>query len=519
MTYTQLIQKAAAVDRWWLFFAIMNTVNPIIPVVKLDGLTQKASDILANLQQAGLFKAIVIARSGNNVLLDTSFGKISGKAPENLQKGDEIMARLLPGKSEPAIKIEQLNPRILNLPKSSLKNVTSHNIPLPVVARVVSHNGRNTQLHIVNQTFKVPRMDMFQTGQRVLLQSRNPQQLQIKPLYPENILKTALSSLIPKNLNNPSGHSLTTLQKLSSELLNSNLQQLQSRVQELSVKQGLTADKSGHTPVLIPNKQAPPEQASQLTDRIKVLLDKVASPAAQIQGIKPQSIQQLLVYLSLLKPASTQHATGGPKSLPDTLMAVLNELRSSPEAFNKLIRQIFDHGSGNNDQKPGERSLLQISNSLRNELYSQTEQTLNQLLTQKSTLNLQVEQNQPIQINLNIPLQVKDEIRNLKLKIKEKQKQEIASEQHWEINLSFEFAMLGLISTHILLQDTRLSAHFRAEHEATRFLIDSHMHEFKSQLSKSGFELGLFDCQQGQIVEEDEPGPLRSGDNFVDIKV
>ena len=120
---------------------------------------------------------------------------------------------------------------------------------------------------------------------------------------------------------------------------------------------------------------------------------------------------------------------------------------------------------------------------------------------------------------MNIPLKVEDEVRNLKLKISEKDKHGEDNDQNWEIDLTFNFAQLGLISTHILLQKNCLSANFKAEEENTWALIDQHMQEFKSQIISSGFEAGIFDCHHGTIEEVDEKPPLRGGENFVDINV
>ena len=378
----------------------MHTVNSIISGVKLEVLTQKANDILTNLQQAGLFRAVVIQRSGNSVLLDTAFGNISAKAPDKLQKGDAIIARVLPGKSELTLKIEQLTQTLISLPRSSLNALIRQNISLPVVARVVAQQAQNTQLKIGNQSLKIPRMETLQNGQRVLLQANSQQQLELKPLYPESILKTALSTLVPKNLKNSSGHNLISLQKLSSELLVSNTRQLQQRALLLSAP---AAAKPGAENIANQSFAAAPEKppmakpGSPAPDSIKLLLETLASPMLKTQGIQPQSIQQLLGLLSLLKPTASQHSTNLTKSLPETLLNLMKALKTSPDSFSEIIKHAFEHRSTANDQRPGERSLLQIANILRNDLLTQTEQTLNQLLTQKSTVALQVEQNQPIQ--------------------------------------------------------------------------------------------------------------------------
>jgi len=104
------------------------------------------------------------------------------------------------------------------------------------------------------------------------------------------------------------------------------------------------------------------------------------------------------------------------------------------------------------------------------------------------------------------------------LKIKENNKREDPKEQQWEINLSFEFGLLGLISTHLLLQDIKLSAHFWAESKSTKQLIDSELGSFKEQLQKAGFEPGIFNCSMGSPKTKNDNSHLIS-ENLIDIKV
>ena len=164
----------------------------------------------------------------------------------------------------------------------------------------------------------------------------------------------------------------------------------------------------------------------------------------------------------------------------------------------------------------GMMSLIDETQQIK--LLQQLEQTITQLLVQKTTIRLNQEQSQPLQINLNIPLQVNNETTALKLKIKQRNNCEADENQHWEISLQFELGLLGLIRTNILLQDAKLSAHFWAVKPSTKTLIDAHMDQFKNQLKKSGFELGLFDCFIGKPISEDDTSPS-VGENLVDIKV
>lgn len=498
----------------------MDGINVTTPSVKLDALSLKAREILSQLQQAGLFRAIVINKQGNSVLLDTAYGNLTGKAPNNLNKGDEILARLLPGKSEPTIKIEQHAVKILTLKNQNLNKQLSANFTSTIAAKVLSHKGQSTQLLISQNTVNIPRQNSLLSGETLLLIPSKNQQVELLRIQPGSILKNALSTLLPKTLKNTQNNNLTTLQKFANELLQSKPDQLLNRITRATVNNTGGIPKE-NIDIKTQAQGIESKTFANLTKfsntDLKQLLTSLASPLARMEGFKPSTVQHVLTLLSLIKPTATPSATAG-QTLPATLGALVSELKNTPESFKDLIQQVFQQSQDNHQKPVVERALLDISHQLRNELIQQADQTLNQLLTQKTSVRLQTEQNLPIHINLNIPLQVHNESRNLKLKIKQKQKHEDQSEQHWEINLSFEFGLLGLISTHILLQNSKISAHFWATHQKTKTLIDNNLHQFKSQLQKSGFELGLFDCFQGQPPESSSSDQPVLNENLLDVK-
>lgn len=500
----------------------MEGINSIIPSVKVNDLALKANEILSKLQQAGLFRAIVIERQGNQVLLDTAYGKLTGKAPDNLNKGDEILARLVAAKSDPTIKIEQHSAKVLTLKSNDLKALFQNNSTAPVVARVLSHSGRTTQLQIANNLHNIPRQNSLQPGEYLLLTPAKNQQIELQRIQPESILKQALKTLLPQNMQNSQVDNLSSLQKFASEILQLKPQHLLNRLAQNSLhgagKPAPISNKNNPSALAVATKGALDQ--SRLTDTgLKQLLTSLASPLARLESFKPDTVQQILTLLSLVKSSSTGASIPSGRTLPETLSALIRELKNTPESFRDLVRQVIEQPQGSNKNLIIERSFQDITSQLRNELIQQADQSLNQLLTQKTALRLQTEQHQPIQLNLNIPLQVHDESRNLKLKIKQKPKSETQFDQHWEINLAFEFGLLGMISTHILLQNQKLSAHFWATSKATKILIDHNLEQFKTQLTKSGFELGLFDSFHGQPPEDNSSDQPQLSENLLDIKV
>lgn len=506
----------------------MDIVNSLASTVKLELLSQKAGDIIARLQKAGLFRAIVIEQQGKQVLLDTAFGQLKGKAPANLNKGDEILARLTANKPEPALNIIQHKVRAIALNAAAIKLVSPYVARQPVLA-IVNQRGETTQLKIGEHRLSLPKQSVLQDGETILLKRTESQAIQVTRVKPEAMLKNALSQLLPRQLPVQSGNNLANLQNLATELTSSRLPQLESRFFSQQNKSS-AGQKSAVKEVVTPRTQAV-EQASSsnkpvseksITESqvvIRQLLTSVAKPLARIENLNPQTVQKIMTLLSLVKPGIQATPNLPLKNLPESLKGLMQEMKNSPEAFKLLVTKIFSSHSNTGQQVNQERFIQDISQFLRSELVQQSEQSLNQLLTQKTALKLQVETQQPLQVHLNIPVEVDNESRNVELKVKEKQRNEQESEQHWEIDLTFEFGLLGQISTHILLQENKLSAHFWAIKATTKTLIETHLDQFKQQLHKSGFELGLFNCYQGSPPEPRQTAPVLLTDNLLDIKV
>jgi hypothetical protein len=501
-----------------IYFAHMQPINSTLPSVQLDVRNAKVQDILQSLQQAGLFRAVVVKQTGNQVLLDTAFGKITGKAPDQLKTGDEILARLTSLKPLPTLKIEQHTSRLLTLSKAQFKAVAQNLNNTVLTAKVVAQGNNLTSLRINNQVIQINRQDSLQIGETLLLKDAGKEQLQLLRIQPQSILKAALSSLIPRGLQQGQQYNLSSLQKVASELVGAKsaalIDRANAKTAELAQqgRQGFEALQGAS------GKQSPTDQAVN-PGRAKLLNDiltNLARPLASAENIKPETLQQIFSYLALIKA----EMPGNMNNLGQQLQYLSLALKQSPESFRHLIREIFPQAAPQVSSKQHhDGPVIELSNTLRLELLQQTEQTLNQLLTQQSSTRLQLEQQQPLNLFLNIPIQVDQESQNLQLKIKQKKKSHSdEAVQCWEIELSFEFGLLGMITTRILLQDSKISANFWAHQAATKNLIDSNMNQFKTQLQKAGFELGLFDCFNGPAPQPNDKDHYTTHDNLLDLK-
>ncbi len=495
----------------------MDLLTRTLSNIKLDTLQPRVNNLLLQLQQAGVFRALVTHSSGNKVILDTAFGPLTGKATDNLKKGDEIMVRLVSGRSEPTIKIEQHHPKQISIPNQTLSRLVQTDPAIPIVAKVVSHNNKQTLLQIADKHYPIPRQPLLQTGETLIIKPAAEKSVQLIRIQPQAILKNALSQLLPKTLVNSEPGSILELQKVAAKLLN-------IKPENVTVKNIGEAPVLDKNPAQISNKSSDtpvPRLTSEkpaIQQTLQQSLQNLTQPLASIEAFKPETMQQILTLLSLVKTPLSSQGASQIQAYPDQLLLLKEIIRQSPDSIKQLIRDLISSTQSTNHKLPSDTALLDTSNSFRSELLNQVEQTLTQLLVQKTSVRLQLEQNQLIQFNLNIPLQVNNENTALKIKIQEKQRNEHTDEQHWEIQLSFEFGMLGLISTHILLQGDKLSAHFWADKTSTKHLIDSQMERFKNQLKNTGFELGLFDCFVGQPTSGTET-PAAISDNLVDIEV
>jgi hypothetical protein len=201
----------------------------------------------------------------------------------------------------------------------------------------------------------------------------------------------------------------------------------------------------------------------------------------------------------------------------------LRQLPQSEQGLNQLIKLLLN---ANQDQinmevqqlkKPAlnnnELLLTQFRDAIRS-----TEQSLNQQLFQQTSLRFQQELQQPIAFNLNIPYVEQQMVKSLQLKVLQKNSGASAENDVWEIRLSFDFSLLGLISTHILLDGNTLSTNFWAVEAETKNKVNDALPSFKHQLIKSGFNLGYFFCYLGQPPQENDNAFSPVPDSLLDIK-
>ena len=489
----------------------MDIQNNLVSNLRLETLQKQADNLLTRLSQAGLFRALVLESRDQRVVLDTAYGQLTGKAPSSLRPGDVIQARLLSVSRDAVIKIEQHQPSSVTLNHRALSQLVQQQPTALLAARVVAENERHTLLQVAHQRFAIPRQSQFQAGDTLMIKSATDLSVTLQRTQPEILLKQALQTvLLPRSLPQHQQTALSTLQRLANQLIQIQPDSLQKSVSTTT----LASNKNDRLAAMLTGRllAATPQSSQTMLQ----LLHALSQPLARIDQLRPGSIQQMLAQLNWTQATST--ADSNRLNLPEQLIVLLNELRHSGDSLQQLLRVLITQNAATEKADIPEPRLLELSNQVRNELSQQIEQSLTQLLSQKVSLRLQLEQNLPLQIHLNLPIQVDQQRSELKLKLEQKKPSEPDEEAGWEIELSFEFGLLGLISTRLLLQGTGLSANFWAERTSTKTLIDSHLGQFKSQLKKSGFEPGVFDCFLGQ-PKSSAVEFTAFNENLVDIKV
>jgi hypothetical protein len=473
---------------------------------------------LLDLQNGGLFRAVVLQREGNNVLLDTAFGKLSGQAHQTLHKGDEILARVVANGDQPRLEVAQRSSPILTLKNNTLQQTLAQQGYTPVAATVARDKAGNTLLQINNQSVAIGKQTALGPGQTVLLRPTADGKIQLLQVVPQPMLKAALSALLPRATKLPAQYNLSTLQRFSADLQQADrgalLARANTKAAELPARAPATPGPANPQVSTNASTHAANRGDTPQTQVLTQLLANLARPLADVAKIQPQVLQQLLATLAPTKNLPQQ------PSLTGNLLGLYRELKESPESLRQVVRHIFQAQAASATQTmQAERPLIELGNTLRLELLQQTEQTLNQLLTQHTSTRLQIEQNLPLQWHLNIPLMVDQETRNLALSLRQKKAR--ANEQEepaWEVELSFEFGLLGLITTRIQLNQKKISANFWSQLESTRLLIDQNLDSFRTQLHRAGFEPEHFESYLGKAPQNEERAEFPINENLVDLE-
>jgi hypothetical protein len=469
-------------------------------------------DILSRLKQLGSIQARVVSVANGQAVLLTRLGEITGSNALKLRAGDTVQIRLDGDKQNPVLKVIPSQDQVTVLAADKfLKLIALLPANRPTPATVVSQQGNNTLLQIGAEQTSIPLQSQLKIGQLLNLLHRDASgTIEIKSVDHQKILRSALAQLISARPQSSTNHQMQPLLQLVQSVL------------KINTGHPPAATLTNYSHIFSGNSTAnqgnalPSNSISTLASELELLIRSLPTMTALNQRAIRKMVELALHNTLGVKPEKALSSS--------SLLSVMRQLPQTEQGINQLIQLLLKASQESADtevqqlKKPtfnnNEPLLTQFRDAIRS-----TEQSLNQQLFQQTSLRFQQELQQPVAFNLNIPYMEQQTVKSLQLKIRQKSKAANAENQAWEIRLSFEFGLLGLISTHILLDGDTLSSSFWAVKEATKNKINDALPDFKQQLVKSGFYLGHFFCYLGQPPQESNNAFSPVPDSLLDIKV
>lgn len=488
-------------------------ISNLPPTAPSKGNTTDAQlDVLSRLQQLGSVQARVVSVTNGEALLLTRLGEITASNALKLKAGDTVQIRLDGDKQNPVLKVTPSQDQVtLLVANKYLKLLTLLPANRPTPATVVSQQGNNTLLQLGTTQASIPLQSKLKAGQLLNIVHREASgTIEIKPVDHQQVLRSALAQLISARPQSSANNQLQPLLQLVQSILKINTGQT-----PVATLTNNSQNVPG-TPISNNGNALPGNTVSTLASGLELLIRSLPT----VTSLSQRAIQKS-VELATHSTWGSKPDKGLPNSNP---LSVLRQLPQTEQGLNQLIQSLLktNQEQSDTDVQQLKRMVFNNDESLLTQFrdaIKSTEQSLNQQLFQQTSLRFQQELQQPIAFNLNIPYMEQQTVKSLQLKIRQKSKEASAENQAWEIRLSFEFGLLGLISTHILLDGDTLSTSFWAVEKETKNKINNALPDFKHQLVKSGFNLGNFFCYLGQPPQENDSAFSPIPDSLLDIKV
>lgn len=448
---------------------------------------QARPDLFTQLAKLGSIEARIMSVARGQLILNTQLGQITGLNTLDLKSGDRVQIRLDQTDSKPVLKVNRLPQKPIELNATSARSLANQLVVnRPVAAIVVSQNANSSLLQLGDRQITIPRQSGLNPGQLIsLTKSESGDRIEIRPVNHQQVLKSAVSRLLPAQTGTQQTAAVTQLIKLINTATQS-----QSIPQSLPQQPGLT---DGHS----------------LLSQFKALLG--ALPKAP--SFDRTTIQQ---WLRPLLTNSNSNPTG---NLPNPYQ-ILHQLPKTEVLLVQLLQQTMRLTQNRQATDVDQRSVSEEPyQPIARDIIKLVDQSINQQLLQQTSVRYQQELQQPFALNLTIPITDANKTRELKLKIRENTRDAEPGKQSWDIYLDFEFGLLGLISTHLVLEENTLSASFWSVLPATQDKIDQNLSDFERQISRAGFDIGQFNSYPGKPPVEPVEQILPGSESLLDIKV
>jgi len=506
-------------------------------------LQPKLAEALTQLQASTKFDATVLKNTNGEIRLNSKFGELTVFSKLPLLAGDKISARLVQQQSQWVVKVFHHETKSLLIPinksQSLLKFIEQN--PQALIANVKSQTKKHTLLQLSQTAIKIPVQKHLSIGQLVKIQHL-PQQhsIQIRPIDAQQVLKTALTQLLPKSTASQKSDTLVSLLATVSSLTgkdvknDDSIQQIINKlaneassnkpVDALKIQDKFTPGQTKSEKILLKQNGISRSQITSGSSEIKSqkidniltsrVIQQVLQSLPQWSRIDSLSIQRWFATLGLIKGSES-----AVNQLPDQLHTLLQTNEKQNLELTRQIAQVLSRLSMASAKSLTELPLTEIAALIAKELNLQLESSITHLLLQQTSARYQQESTQNTQLNFSLPVVDQQLIKPVDFNIRQHQINPSSGKAAWEIQLAFEFAGMGLISSRILLDDNQVSTSFWAESANTQLKIEQNLDGFKSQLSAAGFDLGYFNCFPGKPAENKTEPESKQVESLLDIKV
>ena len=474
-------------------------------------------DLFRQITQLGSIEARVALIEKGQALLNTRLGQILSNNTLDLKQGDRLSLRAGGSEQSPVLKIVKLPVQPFSL--SGTRNpLLNQAIPSGKAgsALVTGHQSGKTIIQLANQKISIqPAVDL-KPGQLIsLIKTASGQNIELRPIDHQQVLKSALSQLLPQQASAQQSTALTQLIRLIQTLTSAEpskpagVNQAVTPTATFQSANQLTATVNQPIPVASNQSSAKPvDLVSQLANLLSTL--------PQLSNLDKPTIQRWVSYF-IATSQSREPATS-----PQNPYQLLQQMAKSEGRIDQQLPQHQQGFNQSNQTAKTDEARPNLEASLLNsgkELVKLVEQSVSQQLLQQTSLRLQQELQQPIAFNLAIPLTDQQKNQELRLKIRQRKNESDPDRQSWDIHLDFEFGLLGMISTHLLLDDNTLSASFWSEQLETQQKIDRNLDSFKQQISRVGYDPGQFHSFPGKPPASTERETSHMPDSLLDIRV
>ena len=450
-----------------------------IPVLKsqVSQLTSQpvsAATLFEQLAQAGSVQARVALINHTQTVLTSALGQILTSGSPELRVGDRLTLSLDSNSRTPTLKIDNIIRSPVNLdisrnrPVSDLFSNTGQ-----VLAVVKKQDQSGTLIEAGNSRVKLEPLPGFKAGQLVsLVKSSDGNNLEVFAVNHQQVLKSAISNLIPAQKTASTASALVQLARLIQDYV--------------ALDKNLT------------------------TSSVARLLNSLP----EANKVNKSILKDWIEFTIKPNPGKTERSptTQNPFQL-------IQNLISQKLAVISQSKQLSALSNAEVDRLNGPISNNEILQALGRELVKLSEQSSNQQLFQQSSLRLQQEQQQPLLLHLAIPLQDHGKTTELGLMIRQRKPDSSKDNQIWDIHLDFELANLGQISTHLSLSDNTVSASFWSEKIETQQKIESAIGEFQTGISRAGLIPGKLRSFHGKPMQQTRPDIPTIPDMLVDVRV